>query len=184
MAERTLRLLAALAVGATILAPSLARAQTSTYYTPPKRLTQGSSNAPVVGTGSVTVKVFVKKTGAVGTVQVTKSTNPGDDQAASEIAKTSTYKPGLRDGKPIDAYYTLVLRFNGNAVTIDTGSKSTDVNQANALVRAGKYADAKTILTSYLSTHAGDKDASALLGVADGYLGDSAGAAAAFDAAG
>ncbi|MBV8750566.1 MAG: hypothetical protein JO103_12730, partial [Candidatus Eremiobacteraeota bacterium] len=96
MAERTLRLLSALAVGATIVAPSLAGAQTSTYYTPPKIIKQGSSSAPIVGAGAVTVKVFVKKNGSVGTVQVTKSTNPGDDQAASEIAKTSTYKPGLR----------------------------------------------------------------------------------------
>ncbi|MBV8579682.1 MAG: tetratricopeptide repeat protein [Candidatus Eremiobacteraeota bacterium] len=182
MAERTPRLLAALAVGATVVAPSLAVAQTSTYYTPPKVLKQGVSSAPEPA-GAVTVKVFVTKTGAVGTVQVAKSTNPGDNQAASEIAKTSTYKPGLRDGKPIDAYYTMVLKFSGSSV-VDTGSTSNDVKRANALIRAGKYADAKTILTSYLSTHAGDKDASALLGVADGYLGDSAGASAAFDAAG
>jgi tetratricopeptide (TPR) repeat protein len=186
MVERTPRLLAALALGAFSFASlSLtAAAQTSTFYTPPKILKQGTSSAPVVGTGAVTVKVFVKKDGSVGTVQVEKSTNHGDDAAATEIAKTSTYKPGLRDGKPIDAYYTLALKFNGSAVTTDTGSTVSDVNQANALIRAAKYDEAKTELQAYLTGHPGDKDASALLGVADYYLKDHAGAAAAFDAAG
>jgi tetratricopeptide (TPR) repeat protein len=186
MVQTTLRLLAALALGAIPFAslPLTASAQTSTYYTPPKIIKQGTSSAPVLGTGAVTVKVFVKKNGSVGTVEVEKSTNHGDDAAATEIAKTSTYKPGLRDGKPIDAYYTLALKFNGSAVTTDTGSTVNDVNQANALVRAGKYAEAKTELQAYLTGHPGDKDANALLGVADAYLNDSAGAVAAFDAAG
>ena len=186
MSERTPRLLAALAVGAISIAslPLAASAQTSTFYTPPKIIKQGPSSSPVVGTGSVTVKVFVKKNGVVGPVQIVKSTNHGDDAAAMEIAKSSTYKPGLRDGKPIDAFYTLALKFRGSAVTTDTGSSSNDVNQANALIRAGKYADAKIALQSYLTGHPGDKDAEALLGVADTYLNDAQGAAAAFDAAG
>ena len=186
MVQRTPRLLAALALGAISFAslPLTTAAQTSTFYTPPKIIKQGTSSAPVVGTGAVTVKVFVKKDGSVGTVQVEKSTNHGDDAAAAEIAKTSTYKPGLRDGRPIDAYYTLALKFNGSAVTTDTGSNVNDVNQANALIRAAKYAEAKTELQAYLTGHPGDKDANALLGIADFYLKDGAGAAAAFDAAG
>ena len=186
MSERTPRLLAALAVGAISIAslPLAASAQTSTFYTPPKIIKQGPSSSPVVGTGSVTIKVFVKKNGAVGPVEIVKSTNHGDDAAATEIAKSSTYKPGLRDGKPIDAFYTLALKFRGSAVTTDTGSRSNDVNQANALIRAGKYADAKTALQSYLTGHPNDKDAEALLGVADTYLNDAQGAATAFDAAG
>src|ERR1700737_1157278 len=104
MVHRTPRPLAVLALGAISLAsfPTAAPAQTSTYYTPPKLLKQGTSDAPVVGTGAVRGKVFVKKKGPSGTAQVMKSTNHGDDAAATQIAKTSTYKPGLRDGKPID----------------------------------------------------------------------------------
>ncbi len=186
MPDSSLRPLAAAALGTLAFASSAlaAPAQTSTYYTPPKLVKQGTANAPVVGTGSVLVKVFVKKNGSVASVQVEKSTNHGDDAAATEIAKTSTYKPGLRDAVPIDAYYTLSLKFNGTAVTSDTGSNANDVNAANALVRAGKYADAKTQLQSYLAGHPGDKDAEAVLAVADSFLGDNAGAAAAFDAAG
>ncbi|HZO92979.1 MAG TPA: tetratricopeptide repeat protein [Candidatus Baltobacteraceae bacterium] len=175
---------AALAALASALAPLGASAQTSTFYTPPKIVKQGTSTAPVVGTGSVTVQVFVHKDGSIGSVRVEKSTNHGDDAAATEIAKTSKYKPGERDGKPIDAFYTLALKFNGSAVTTDTGSTSGDVNRANALIRAGNYAGAKTELESYLVGHPGDKDAEALLGVADSYQNDSAGAIAAFDSAG
>jgi tetratricopeptide (TPR) repeat protein len=184
MANRTPRLLAALALGAIPLAPLAASAQTSTFYTPPKIIKQGTSTAPVLGTGAVTVKVFVKKDGSVGSVQVEKSTNHGDDAAAAEIAKTSSYKPGLRDGKPIDAFYTLALKFNGSAVTTDTGSTVNDVNAANALIRAGKYDDARTELQAYLTGHPNDRDAEALLGVAESYLGHAAASAAAFDAAG
>jgi tetratricopeptide (TPR) repeat protein len=185
MAHPTSRLFAALALGTLTLAASAAAwAQTSTFYTPPKIVKQGSASAPVLGTGAVTVKVFVKKDGSVGSVTVQKSTNHGDDAAATEIAKSSTYKPGLRDGKPIDAFYTLALKFNGSSVTTDTGSGATDVNAANALVRAGKYAEAKTQLQAYLTGHPGDKNAAAVLGVADTYLNDYPGAAAAFDAAG
>jgi hypothetical protein len=68
MVERTLRPLAALALGAICLAsiPLTGLAQTSTYYTPPKMVKQGTANSPVVGTGAVTVLVFVKKDGSVG----------------------------------------------------------------------------------------------------------------------
>jgi len=181
--HRSLAALALLAVPAASL-PLAASAQTSTFYTPPKIVKQGTASAPVVGTGAVTVKVFVHKDGSIGTVQVEKSTNHGDDAAATQIAKSSSYKPGVRDGKPIDAYYTLALKFNGSSVTTDTGSTAGDVNQANALIRAGKYAEAKTELDAYLVGHPGDKDAEALLGVADSYANDASGAVAAFDAAG
>jgi tetratricopeptide (TPR) repeat protein len=186
MVERTLRALVALALGAVTFAsiPLASQAQTSTFYTPPKVIKQGSASSPVLGPGSVTVKVFVKKNGAVGSVVVEKSTNHGDDAAAVEIAKTSTYKPGYRDAKPIDAFYTMALKFNGSAVTTDTGSTVNQVNAANALIRANKFAEAKTEIQSYLVGHPTDTQAQALLGVADTYLNDPQGASAAFDAAG
>ncbi len=55
---------------------------------------------------------------------------------------------------------------------------------AEALIRAKKYAAAKTVLQSYLATASADQDALVLLGVADEYLNDSAGGVAALDAAG
>ncbi len=186
MADRTFRLLAALAFSATAFAsaPLVASAQTGTFYTPPKLVKQGTATSAIGGTGAVTVQVFVHKNGSVGAVKVEKSSNHDDDAAALEIAKSSTYKPGVRDAKPIDAFYTMSLKFNGSSVINDTGTDSSTLLQANALIRAGKYADAKTALQSYLGAHAGDKNAEALLGVADAYTYDAAGAAAAFDLAG
>jgi tetratricopeptide (TPR) repeat protein len=186
MADRTFRLLAALAFSATALAsaPLVASAQTGTFYTPPKLLKQGTATSPIGGTGAVTVQVFVHKDGSVGAVKLEKSTNHNDDAAALEIAKSSTYKAGVRDAKPIDAFYTMALKFNGSSVVNDTGTESSTLLQANALIRAAKYAEAKTELQSYLTAHAGDKNAEALLGVADAYTNDAAGAAVAFDAAG
>ncbi len=186
MTVRTPRLLAAAALGALWVAslPLAAPAQTGTFYTPPKLLKRAAPSAPIAGSGAVTVQVFVHKSGSIGTVKVQKSTNHADDAAALDIARNSTYKPGVRDGKPIDAFYTMALKFNGSSVINDTGTSSGELVQANALIRANKFADAKTILQSYLSSHPSDKDGQALLGVADAYLNDAAGAAAAFDAAG
>ncbi|HEY6237046.1 MAG TPA: energy transducer TonB [Candidatus Elarobacter sp.] len=186
MADRTPRLLAALALSAlaTASAPLAASAQTGTFYTPPKLIKQGTATSPIGGTGAVTVQVFVHKTGAIGAVKVEKSTNHSDDAAALEIAKSSTYKPGVRDAKPIDAFYTMALKFSGTSVVNDTGTDSSTLLQANALIRANKFAEAKTELQSYLSAHPDDKNGQALLGVADAYTNDAAGAAAAFDAAG
>ena len=186
MVERTPRLLVALALGALTLAavPLAAPAQTGTYYTPPKLLKQAEPTVPIAGKGAVTVQVFVRKNGSIGNVKVQKSTNHGDDAAALEVARKSTYKPGVRDAKPIDAFYTMALKFNGSSVVNDTGTSSNQLVAANALIRANKFADAKTQLQAYLSSHPGDKNAEALLGVADAYLNDAQGAAAAFDAAG
>lgn len=186
MTNRPSRLLTAVVLGAIPLAsfPLAVSAQTSQFYSPPKVIKQGANTTPVAGTGTVEVKVFVKKDGSVGSTQVIKSSNHADDKAALEIAKSSTYKPGARDAKPEDAFYTYVLRFSGSSVQADTGAAGGEVGQANALIRAGKYDEAKTQLQSYLTGHPGDKDASALLGVADSYLNDSTGAAAAFDQAG
>jgi tetratricopeptide (TPR) repeat protein len=186
MAERTTRSLAALALGALALlsSPLPAPAQTGTFYTPPKLLKQATPSVPIAGTGAVTVQVFVRKNGSIGAVKVQKSTNHGDDAAALDVAKNSTYKAGVRDAKPIDAFYTMALKFTGSSIVNDTGTKSNELVQANALIRANKFAEAKPIVQSYLTSHPGDKDAQALLGVADAYLNDAQGAAAAFDAAG
>jgi tetratricopeptide (TPR) repeat protein len=186
MVHRSSRLLTALALGALPLAtfPLAASAQTSKFYSPPKIVKYGKATTPVAGSGVVELKVFVKKNGSVGNVQVLNSTNHGDDKAAMEIAQTSTYKPGSLDAKPEDAFYTIKLRFNGSSFQADTGSTSTDVNSANALLHAGKYAEAKTQLQAYLTAHPGDKNAEALLGVADTYLNDPTAAASDFDQAG
>ena len=54
---------------------------------------------------------------------------------------------------------------------------------ADALIKLSKFAQAKDLMTAYLSAHPADSAALNLLGVADEYLNNSQGAVAAFDQA-
>src|SRR5579872_2568536 len=158
--------------------------QTAGGDVPPKLVTQTSPTLPVAGAGTVTLKVQVKADGSVGSVTVVSSTNPDDNPAAEEIAKSSNYRPAMRQGHPIDAYYTMALKFTGPSATSDAASAVPEVQEANALIRTQKYAEAKAKIAAYLASHPSDRNAQAVLGVANAYLGDITGAVTAFDAAG
>ncbi|GAC1404647.1 MAG: hypothetical protein NVSMB64_08210 [Candidatus Velthaea sp.] len=186
MSNRSMRsaALAALAVGAL---PLVAPAQTGVFYSPPKLLTRGTNTSPVAGKGSVTVKIFVHKNGKPEAPSaVSKSTNPGDNAAALEIARTSTYKPAARDGKPVDAFYTFVLNFAGGdgGASIGDASSNATLRKVAAMERAGNYTGAKSELNAYLKTSPDDTEANTLLGIASAFTDDPTAAAAAFDKAG
>ena len=125
------------------------------------------------------VQVLVKADGSFTVQRVIKSTNPGDEAAALEIAKSSTFKPAIHLGKPQTAFKDFTLNFNGSGASV--GGGSAEVENMNALLSAGKYADAKSASTAYLGSHPKDQQAGAVLGAADAFLNDPAGAAAAFD---
>jgi len=83
----------------------------------------------------------------------------------------------------------IALALTGLPVTAPAQTQSlakapAEITHANDLIRREKYAEAKTVLEGYLKTHAGDRTAAVLLGVADAYAEDPAGAAKAFDGAG
>ena len=162
------------------VAPSLVVAQT-TAYVPPKLESPGTNSTALAGRGDVTVQVFVKKDGSFTVNKVLKSTNPADNAAALEIAKTSKYKPAVREGKPIDAYYDYVLSFAGDGAP---AANAGPLAGATASIRAAKYDDAKTQLNAYLQAHPGDAQAYTLLGVANAFGGDPAAASLAFEKAG
>ncbi len=159
------------------------------YYTPPKLKSQGTNSAAVVGAGTVVVKVLVTKSGAATVQGVVRSTNHGDDAAALEIAKRSTYRPALRGQTPLTAFYDYTLRFaaKGGAAT-DTsdagGSAAGGVAQFERQIRAGNYAAAQTGLKAYVGQHPSDAKAQLDFGIASAYLGDAPAAAGAFDKAG
>jgi tetratricopeptide (TPR) repeat protein len=180
----SLPLIAAIALGAV---PVSAPAQTAVFYVPPKLASRGTNATPIAGKGTVTIKVFVHATGKADVpAAVSKSTNHGDDKAALEIAKTSTYKPGSKDGKPTDAFYTFVLSFTGAGAVGDGSSETSGgpLQKVTALERSGDYAGAKAQLATYLQNKPDDKEANLLLGVAQAFTDDFAAAAAAFDKAG
>ena len=172
-----LRLLASAAIVATPLAVS---AQTNAYVAP-KLSAPGTSTTAPAGKGSVIVQVFVKKDGSFKVIKVLKSTNPADNAPALEMAKSAKYKPALRSGHAVDAYYDYAYTFAGDA-TASTGGGP--MASALAAIRAGKYDDAKAQLNTYLVAHPNDSQAETLLGVASYFSNDMASAAAAFDKAG
>ena len=152
------------------------------YYYPPTVKTQGTSTIPIAGAGQVVIQVLVNKDGTFKVQKVLKSSNSGDNQTALDIARHSTYKAARRDNKPLTAFYDFTLKFSA-AKTVSSSDQSSDsTSQAMArMLRAGNYAGAKTAATSYLEAHPGDANAQTVLGVADTFSNDYAGAVAAFD---
>lgn len=63
--------------------------------------------------GDVLMAVVVKSDGTVGDVKVTKSLDTvyGLDQAAVDSARRWRFKPGTREGKPVDVQVDLQMRF-------------------------------------------------------------------------
>jgi TonB family protein len=170
-----------LLASAAIVATPLAASAQSTAYVPPKLSAPGSSTTAPGGKGSVIVQVFVKKDGTFKVVKVLKSSNPGDNAPALEMAKSAKYKPATRGGHTVDAYYDYAYTFAGDVAPVaGAGPMAT----ALAAIRAGKYDDAKAQLNTYLQAHPADPQANTLLGVASYFSNDMATAAASFDKAG
>ena len=161
-----------------------ALALSSQYYVPPKLVKQGTAQSPIAGNGTVIVQVLVNTDGSFKVQKIVRSSNHGDDQAALEMAATAKYSPATKGGRKIQAFYTYTLKFVGSSATLSDSTTSGQLATYNAQVRAGRYADAKTGLSTYLMAHPSDTQASMLLGVADTFLEDYPGAAAAFDKAG
>jgi TonB family protein len=168
--------------------PAPAPAQTGTYYFPPKLIKQGKATSANAGAGTVVVKVAVNPDGTFKVQDVIRSTNTGNNKAALEIAQSSKYKPAERGGKPVFAFYDFTLKFTKSSVSSveeDIGAPTSgSLGTYTGLLHEGKYAEAKSGLTSYVADHPSDGEAQGLLGVADTYLKDYDGAVKAFDAAG
>lgn len=161
----------ALAYGATAL-PAGAQAD----YQRPKMAVRAAPKRPIAGSGTVVVQVIVNVDGTVGGAKVIRSTNPGDNEAAVQIASDSTYKPAIRNGKPSKDFYDFTIHFNGKSVAPDTSVGGS----ITSLIRAGKYSDAKAAAESALASSPNDMRVQQLLGVSEYFLKDYAGAAASF----
>jgi len=184
---------ALLAVLASALAagPGAAFAQSATPtvapqygYLPPKIVKRGDASAIPPGTGTVIVKVFVKKDGSAQVQSIIKSTNHNLDAAALEIAKNSTYRSATNNHKPVDAFYDYTLKFaGGNASQAEVPA---DLASYERMITGNppNYAGAKSGLESYLSEHPNDPTALSYLGLADYDLQDYDAASDAFEKVG
>jgi hypothetical protein len=172
----------AVAAGAVAFALSFvpAQAQYANEFTPAKRVSAGSTSQPIAGTGVVVVQVQVNADGTHKVTKIIRSTNPGNNAAASEMAQTATYSPAHRGKKPVSSFYDYTLKFTGKALAAQTDSGAS--GPIKALIRSGNYAEAKSKAGAYVLSNPGDPQGRILLGLADYYAGDNSGAAAAFNA--
>ncbi len=187
--QRTIAMTALLLGFSAAAAATPAVAQTSaSYYFPAKLLKQGKATSPNAGAGTVVVQVAVNPDGTFKVQNVIRSTNPGNNKAALEIAQTSKYKPAERGGKAIFAFYDFTLKFTKSSVSSveeDTGGPTSgSLSTYTGMIRDGKYSEAKTGLDSYVAAHPSDTEGQGLLGVANTYLKDYPSAVKAFDLAG
>jgi len=152
------------------------------YYTPPKLLKQGTSTTPIAGPGTVIVKVLVNKDGTFKVQGIVKSTNPGDEKAALEIAATSKYKPATRGKNKETAFYDFSLKFSGSGA--EAQGDTPELAQYVRMMNAGNYSGAQADLKTYIAAHPNDEKAHLYLGVSSTYLNQPDEAIAAFEKAG
>ncbi|HTV74901.1 MAG TPA: tetratricopeptide repeat protein [Candidatus Acidoferrales bacterium] len=176
---------AGLCLGGIVAGALPAHAQTySNEFSLAKVEKQGMSSHDIAGSGEVTVQVQVNADGSHKVIKVIKSTNPGDNAAALDIAQSSSYSPAHRGTRAVVSFYDFTLKFNGKAiVNAQQGAEagSGGVTAAiDALVRAGKYKDAIAKADDALAASPNDPDVLQLLGVAQYYDNDLVNAATNF----
>lgn len=62
--------------------------------------------------GIVAVAIVIDETGSVVSAKVSKSSNPGFDQAALDAISKWKFKPGKKEGKAVKVRVTIPFRFN------------------------------------------------------------------------
>jgi Flp pilus assembly protein TadD len=189
--NQSVRILSIAVATLVALAQIPARAQYSTEFVPAKLIKEGTTSTTIAGSGKVVVQVQVNADGSHKVTKIISSTNTGDNAAATEIANSSTYRPARRGTTPITAFYDFTLRFNGrvfvrsssesSGVSLAGASLTAAANQVAALIRAGKYEQAKSKAQMELLSSPGDESLREMLGLAAYDGGDFTTAAAAFD---
>ncbi len=170
----------AVAAGIVAFALSFApvQAQYANEYSPAKRLSAGTTNQPIAGTGIVVLQVQVNADGTHKVTKIIRSTNSGNNAAATEIANSASYRPAHRGKKAVISFYDYTLKFNGKRLASESDSGA--LGPIRALIRSGNYSLAKSKASMYVLSNPGDDAGRTLLGLADYYAGDNPGSAAAF----
>lgn len=174
------------AAGAALLASPATAAQCTGTLAAPHLDRMGTHATPTTGNGTVRVQVQINPNGSHTVTRIISSTNHGDDQAAREVAQSSAYRPATCSGHPIVWFYDPLFHFSGSTVSQAGGGGvgGSSAGHIEALIRSGQYAAAKSAAQSELDAKPNDKELLQLLGVADYYAHDYAGAADAFSRAG
>lgn len=116
-----LRLIATCLLALSIAAPVMADEKGKTYnvgegvsapepiHRQEPQYTKEAKDAKIEGT--VVLKVEITSEGRVESVKVVKSLRPDLDEQAVKAAENWTFKPAMKDGKPVRVYATLEINF-------------------------------------------------------------------------
>ncbi len=171
---------AGLLVTAIALTATPVRAQYANEFTIAKVIKQVTTTQSIAGSGTVEVQVQVNADGTHKVIKVLKSTNPGDNAAAMEIAQTSTYRPAHKGKTPQTSFYSFKLRFNGKVVANQSDTSAPGGSSIEGLIRGGKYSQAIAKADMALLNSPGNPQLLQLLGAAQFFSGDDASAASSF----
>ena len=111
------RLAAALTAVAVVAGTGLpAQAQYANAFSPAKLITRADTSIPIAGSGKVVIQVEVFADGSHKVTHIIMSTNPGDNAAALDIAKNSTYRPQHRGKTPVTGFYDFTISSTARAL--------------------------------------------------------------------
>ena len=176
---------AAVFAAAAVAAPAWAQ-NYANQFSPAKLVHRADTSVPIAGPGTVVIQVLVNANGTHRVTHIIRSTNHADDAAAIDIAKNSTYIPQHRGKTPVTGFYDFTIVFHGKTVAGSGGGTGGVVvsgasTQADKLIHAGKYTQAKALLQQALASKPTDATLNQQLATADFFLKDYTGAAASFD---
>ncbi len=173
---------AAAAVLAAVAFASPASAQKySNEFSQAKLTHRADTSVPIAGSGTVVLQVQVNADGSHKVTRIIRSTNPGDNAAALDIAKNSTYSPQHRGKTPVTGFYDFTIAFHGKSVASNGVVATGTTAQVDKLIHAGKYDAAKAMVLQALASKPKDATLNQQLATADYFLKDYSGAAAAFE---
>jgi tetratricopeptide (TPR) repeat protein len=177
------RMAAAAAAAITITAfAGPANAQSySNQFSQAKLIHRADTSVPIAGSGTVVIQVQVNADGSHKVTRIIRSSNTGDNDAAVDIAKNSTYRPQHRGKTPVTGFYDFTIVFHGKSVASNGVVVTGTTVQVDKLIHAGKYDAAKSIVQKALANKPNDPTLNQQLATADYFLKDYAGAAAAFE---
>ncbi len=173
---------AAAAAFAAVIFASPAQAQNySNQFTQAKLIHRADTAVPIAGSGTVVLQVQVNADGSHKVTRIIRSTNPGDNAAALDIAKNSTYRPQHRGTTPVTGFYDFTIAFHGKSVGSNGVVVTGTAGQVDKLIHAGKYDAAKAMVQQALANRPNDATLNQQLATTDYFLKDYTGAAAAFE---
>jgi tetratricopeptide (TPR) repeat protein len=171
---------AAVFAAVTLAAPANAQSY-SNQFSQAKLLHRANSSVPIAGSGTVVIQVQVNADGTHKVTRIIRSTNPGDNAAAIDIATNSTYSPQHRGKTPVTGFYDFTLVFHGKSLASNGVVASGTTGQVDRLIHAGKYDAAKAMVQQALASKPSDPTLNQQLATVDYFLKDYSGAAAAFE---